>query len=588
MEVGEVRKDASSLTSLTSFSSFTHPSTNSLRPHPTHPMRKWLLGTLAAALLSLGTHAQTAPDTWWVRFNDKSGTPYSLDAPEAFLTPRAIQRRVAQGIALDETDLPVAPAYIDAVLATGDVSLRNRSKWFNAITIRTADEAALQAIAQLPFVTELRAAAKPIHQRRDSLKLELVPHAGPRDGEGTYGASFLQVAMMNGHLLHELGARGEGMLIGVLDSGFNGVDWMEGFAVLRDRGGVMHVRDMVEPGGNVYTEHDHGRYVLSCMAAVLEGQLVGTAPMADHVLVRTEDVASEFLVEEDNWVSGAELCDSLGVDILNTSLGYTTFDWEEQDHSYADMDGATTRISIAGGMASAKGMIPVTSAGNKGETDWLHISVPADAIDILAVGAVDAESLPAPFSSHGPSADGRVKPDVSAMGFGTIVIDQEGTGIINGNGTSFSAPLVAGLVACLWQLHPERSATEVMDAVRRSASHYDAPQSQLGCGIPDFMVAHQLLTSTGIQGNDAAAMAVFPVPFSEGFSLKLPSIALQQDERISLYDAMGRLAWTGTLSLRDGLAQAGDGRLAALTPGIYVLRVEGMPQIRPLRLLKDR
>ena len=585
MEAKEVCKDACYPAA---FTTLTFPSPNSHRPRSNDPLRRWLLGTLAAVLCLHMAHAQTAPDTWWVRFTDKDATPYSLDAPEAFLSERAIQRRQAQGIALDGTDLPVDPAYIDAVLSTGEVSLRNRSTWFNAITIRTADEAALQAIASLPFVAEVRAAAKPIPTRRDSLKLEVVRGGGPRGGDAPYGASFMQIAMMNGHLLHDMDARGEGMLIGVLDSGFGAVDVMEGFSDLRDRGGVFYVRDMVEPGGNVYAEHDHGRYVLSCMAAVLEGQLVGTAPMADYVLVRTEDVGSEFLVEEDNWVSGAELCDSLGVDILNTSLGYTTFDWEEQDHTYADMDGATTRISIAGGMASAKGMIPVTSAGNKGETEWFHISTPADAIDILAVGAVDPNGLPAAFSSHGPSVDGRVKPDVAAMGFGTVVIDQEGSGIINGNGTSFSAPLVAGLVACLWQLHPERSATEVMDAVRQSASHHDAPESQLGYGIPDFLVAHQLLTSTGIQGNNAAAMAVFPVPFSEGFSLKLPSFGLQQEARISLYDAMGRLAWTGTLPLHQGVAQAGDGRLAALTPGIYVLRVEDMPQLRPLRLLKDR
>ena len=196
--------------------------------------------------------------------------------------------------------------------------------------------------------------------------------------------------------------------------------------------------------------------------------MLGTAPNADYVLLRTENADSEFIVEEDNWVSGAEIADSIGCDVLNTSLGYTEFDDTAQNHTYADLDGQTARISIAAGIASRKGMIPVNSAGNSGEDDWHYIGAPADAFDILAVGAVNNERMVAPFSSRGPSADGRVKPDVCAVGWGAIGLGIDGLRPDPLNGTSFSSPITCGLVACLWQLHRDKSAHEVMDAVRQA------------------------------------------------------------------------------------------------------------------------
>src|SRR5690606_23509662 len=240
---------------------------------------------------------------------------------------------------------------------------------------------------------------------------------GNSDRAFDYGAAFTQVSMMNGHLLHEL-SHGEGILIGVLDSGFDRADSIPAFQELRDRSGIVATRDLVDHDGDVYDDHYHGRSVLSAMAAIWEGQLVGTAPGADYVLIRTEDADSEFIVEEDNWVAGAEYADSLGCDVLNTSLGYSRFDDTLQNHTYADMDGYTTRIIIAAGIASSKGMIPVNSAGNSGESDWYYITAPADAHDILAVGAVGSMAESAPFSSHGPSADGRVKPYVASIGWG--------------------------------------------------------------------------------------------------------------------------------------------------------------------------
>lgn len=536
-----------------------------------HRISVILLAAWAAASLS----AQTAPDTYWVQFTDKENTPYSLSDPGAFLSDRALARRATQDIALDESDLPVDPAYIATVLAQGDVQLINRSKWFNAITIRTTDQEALEAIQGLPFVMNVRGTRRLVAGHPDAEKFGTTgPVSGERGGEpGQYGPSFLQISMMNGHLLHAIEAKGQGMLIGVLDSGFDKVDSLPAFQELRDRNGIVLTRDMVNHDGDVYDDHWHGRSVLSCMAAHLDSQLLGTAPEADYVLLRTEDVGSEYIVEEDNWIAGAELCDSIGCDVLNTSLGYTVFDDSLQNHSYEDLDGATTRISIAAGMASQKGMIPVQSAGNSGSSEWYYISAAADAFDILSVGAVGDVENSAPFSSRGPSADGRVKPDVCAMGWGAIALRFEGDSIASVNGTSFSSPILAGLVACLWQLHPLRSAHEIMAAVRQSASFYAEPNDSLGYGVPDFIQARdQLIATVGMSESSTTSVRVFPMPFSDGLELMVPAAIRNVDA--ALFDLAGREVWARTsLNPSNGHLVLSDGALSALQNGTFVLRV---------------
>lgn len=547
-----------------------------------------LLCTVIACWTGLGLFAQTSPDTYWVEFTDKTNTPYSLSQPQEFLSQRAIDRRSAQGIPFDDLDLPVDPAYITEVLNTGAVQLVNRSKWFNGITIRTTDEQALSAIQALPFVAAVRSSRTLGVPRDPEAKFMAPPQASERDGEAEeYGPSFLQISMLNGHELHALGALGQGMLIGVLDSGFDGVDSALAFQPLRDRGGLLMTRDLVTSDGDVFQDHWHGRSVLSCMAGILEGQLIGTAPEADYVLLRTEDAASEYPVEEDHWVAGAELADSMGCDVLNTSLGYTTFDDSTMDHRYEDLDGQTLRISIAANIASRKGMVPVCSAGNNGESEWFRISAPADAIDVLTVGAVGDVENHAPFSSHGPSYDGRVKPDVCAMGWGTTILRADTDSIMSANGTSFSSPIVAGLVACLWQLHPERSAVQIMDAVRRSASFFNAPSDSLGYGVPDFAAAHAWLTmTTGMEWTAPATTQVYPSPFLDRFVLQDPAL-LPLTAHVAMFDMQGRaVLFTLTTVGADGLLRVEDQRLSGLADGTYTLLVEQGGRVLRHRIVK--
>jgi serine protease AprX len=539
-------------------------------------VRSVLLSMCLPAMLAAG--AQTAPATYWVRFTDKATTPFSIGAPQDFLSPRAIHRRESQGIPIDDLDLPVDPAYISALLAAGQFQLHTVSKWFNAVTIRSTDTLALDTITSLPFVSELRC-LRPgaAEEGRTGDKFGTVKRAQENATlDETYGASLRGISMMNGHLLHELGgARGEGMLIGILDAGFDRANSMDAFSALRDRNGILLTGDIVCPGCDVYQQYWHGRSVLSVLAGQLPGKLMGTAPNADYILLRTEDTDSEYPVEEDNWIRGAEIADSIGCDVLNTSLGYTDFDDSTMDHVRADLDGLTVRISIAAGIASRKGMIPVQSAGNSGTSEWHYISAPADAIDILTVGAVDEDRAVTNFSSRGPSVDGRVKPDVCAVGLGTVGVSGTGDDVERINGTSFASPLVCGLTACLWQLHPDQTAHAIMDAVRRSASHFHQPNDSIGYGIPDFWRAHLLLGGTDLTGLNAPAFFnVYPLPFSNALNIEL--FTGETDElTLDLFDVTGRAVLSRILAVEPRIYQQlrlEDAAFTALPNGHYTLR----------------
>ena len=546
-----------------------------------------LITTLFSSFV-ISISAQTGPDTYWVQFTDKDATPFTIGEPQEYLSERSITRRQNQGISIDESDLPVDPVYISAVLATGDVQLINRSKWFNAVTIRTSDTDALDAIEQLPFVSNVRnthrLSLSP--QPLEKFTLEAPPPMVPRGGQPEdYGWSWTQISMLNGHELHAIDAKGQGMLIGVLDSGFEDTDSLAAFADLRAREGIVFTRDMVNHDGDVYDDHWHGRSVLSCMTGILPGYLQGTAPLADYALVRTEEVAFEMPVEEDNWIAGAELLDSLGCDVLNTSLGYTTYDDSLLNHTYEELDGATTRISIAAGMAAQKGMIPVQSAGNNGWGAWHYISAPADAFNILTVGAVGGNELHAGFSAFGPSADGRVKPDVMAMGAGAIGLRLEGDSVAAINGTSFSSPILAGLVACLWQLHPQRSAHDLMDAVRRSAHLYLTPNDSMGYGIPDFMQAHAWLTLTTAlsESEFTSGLLAYPIPFEDRLTLVVPGMA-DGLVTVSILDASGRSSIRRSAMVANGTLQVGS--LEELPRGLWFFQVSVDGATRTVRAVK--
>ena len=533
-------------------------------------------GGLLALFLFLLLHtvnAQTAPGKYWIGFTDKLQTPYSLSNPSAFLSQRALDRRTRQGINLKVNDLPVDPAYVDSILQTGAIKLLHRSKWFNGITVYTTDTAAIDSIKTFSFVSQVKS-VKQLSRPAPEMESKEVPElrGGVPDTyyHSIYGASYNQIQMLNGHLLHQDGFRGEGMRIAVLDAGFNMVDQLDAFQTLREDGRLLGGWNFVGNHDTIFKYSNHGTFVLSTMAGDLTGELLGTAPAAEYYLLVTEDVAGEFIVEEDNWVAGAEFADSAGADVLNTSLGYTTFQDSTTDHFYFDMDGNITRITQGADIAASKGMLVVNSAGNSGTQPWFYIGAPADADSVLAVGAVDTAGQSAAFSSHGPSSDGRVKPNVVAQGAAAVVLDFAG-GVRTVNGTSFSSPITAGMAACLWQAHPELSNMEIFHAIERSAHLYANPNPDFGYGIPDYYQAHldlsPLLTTP--------AITVYPNPVTT-YSNLLFDNPHAQTVTIRFYDEAGRhlLTWE-TEELPAGRCHIRLGeRIAGLREGLITLEVQ--------------
>ncbi len=516
-------------------------------------MKHKILMCLVSLVLTWGyTHAQLSPTRYFIQFTDKNNTPYSLSNPTEFLTQRAIDRRYTQNIPIDSTDLPVNPAYIDSVLSQGAVNLIHTSRWLNGITIQTTDTTALSAINNLNFVKQSIYVAPRYASNRDvhhfskdyvpapqqSIKYKYPQSKGVQ--AYNYGFAFNQIDMIKANNLHSQGYSGESMVIAVLDAGFSKVDSLVIFDSLRVSGRLLGTKNFVNPGGNVFQAHAHGMMVLSTMAAHISTQMVGIAPKASYWLLKTEYAPTEYVIEEYNWVSAAEFADSVGVDIINSSLGYSEFDDPTQNHTFADLDGHTTTVSQGANMAASKGILVVNSAGNSALTPWQRIIAPADAPGVLSVGSVNYDNLYSAFSSVGPSADGRIKPDVAAQGEGTVVAGTSNN-IIVSSGTSFSAPLIAGAAACLWQANPTATNWEIMDAIRESAHQYQNPDSLLGYGIPDFAAAHAILngvyTVNTIKEN---ALKIYPNPFKN--SLHVLYNAMNHDIiNINIYDISGRL-----------------------------------------------
>lgn len=387
-----------------------------------------------------------------------------------------------------------------------------------------------------------------------------------------YGASFNQINMLSGDYLHYQGFQGQGMVIAVLDAGFYKVDSLPAFDSLRTNNQILGTYDFVQGNTSVYEDHNHGMNVLSTMGGYLDGQIIGTAPKASYWLLRSEDAAFEYLAEEDNWVAAAEFADSVGADIINSSLGYTTFDDPLENHTYNDMNGNTTIITKGANIAASKGILVVNSAGNSGSSSWNYIGAPADGDSVLAIGAVDVNSQHASFSSKGPSFDGRVKPNVAAQGQATIVASTSG-GIQAGNGTSFSSPIMAGMAACLWQAHPSLTNMQIFNIILESAHLYSNPDTLLGFGIPDFALANLIASGVDIKTLDKEQFKdAFPNPFNNSFEFTFFS-PVEQEIMVEIIDMTGRMIYKENKTIRKNdyyrLAMNGAG----LSGGIYILNV---------------
>ena len=520
--------------------------------------------------VTLFAQAQIATNIYWVQFTDKNNSPYSIDNPEAYLSPRALQRRANLGLTIDEYDLPVNPQYLQAVADCG-AELINPSKWLNGVSVHVTDPAVIEAINALEFVAVVRNCpnypeAQEMKERwlANEMKLSSVN----RGMYGYYGGAEAQVTQLKVNLLHEMGFDGTGVVVAVLDGGFQGTENASCFDNMREEGRLLGTRDFVYGSNSVYTQSTHGTSCLSTMAAYDPNNMVGTAPKASYYLIHTEDGNSENIIEEYNWVSGAEYADSLGVDVCSTSLGYIDFDMGQWDHPFEHFDGKTAPMSIGCEIAASRGMICMNAAGNEGDGNCT-LGIPADAEHILTVGAVDSNGNRAYFSSVGPTYDGRIKPDVMAMGEGTYVASGYGNWwpYYNGDGTSFATPVLAGAVACLRQARPYASVQEMSDAIRACSDRADNPDNKYGYGIPDFSQALEVLHVEEVTAQKHELINVYPNP-SQGEV----HVALREGAKadVTVFDFMGHQLYTYSF---NGLNHTTlENYLNTLESGVYFIQ----------------
>jgi serine protease AprX len=483
-------------------------------------MKKLILILLTVFTAFAGdVFAQQQPSRFLVKFKNKGNNTFTLSNPAAFLSARSINRRTRYSIPYDSTDLPVTRAYIDSLKAIPTVLVLNASKWLNQVSIKVTDTTpsnivyVQNRINSLPFVQSYTAIA---------MRAGIDKNALPADGEAermariqadyyNYGPAANQIKIHNGEFLHNIGLRGNNMVVGILDGGFKNYLTVRSLDSARTNGQILGTYDFVANETSVDEDHQHGMQCFSIIAANLPGEFVGSAPKSSFYLFRTEDVASETPIEEHNWVCGAETVDSVGGDVISSSLGYNVFDAPFTSHTYADLTGDITMPAIGADLAAKKGILVVNAAGNEGGNAWGKIITPADGDSVLAVGAVSSTGVPATFTSRGPTADGRKKPDVVSMGVGTILQFPNNT-IGPGNGTSFACPNMAGLATCLWQGFPEVNNMRIIDALRKAGSRANNPNDTIGYGIPDLKKAflsliHDYSTATATVNNCKTSIA---------------------------------------------------------------------------------
>ena len=522
---------------------------------------------------------------YMVFLSDKSNTSYSLDEPEAFLSTRAITRKHRHNVDIDLLDLPVSNTYLQD-LSSLELDIFFTSKWMNALLIQT-DSSTSKEVAMKSYVDSVVFVAPGA-----KLTHEFSNYEWPETFEepnNPLESSELQLAMMNTHQMHEDGYRGEGILIAVLDGGFLGANLFEPLESVFSENRLIAAKDFVTNGGNPFLYSGHGTGAWSTIASDYKN-FIGTAPKAEFILCVTEDVSSEYRIEEYNWLIAAEYADSLGADIITSSLGYSSFNDANMDYTYMDMDGQTAIITRASDLAIKKGLLVITSAGNEGNDAWRYITAPADGLDNITVGSVKSDYSISAFSSQGPTADNRIKPDVVALGQGTTLLTSSGS-ISQANGTSFSAPLIAGFSAGIWQSHPEFTNLEVVHYLRSLGTRFDDPDNYYGYGIPIYLADEDSLIVTdttilSLSEFSSERISIYPNPiYGNVISVKIDSEMEIYPMDIKLLDLKGNIvSELNVLKLTNGELISMD--ISQGRAGVYILILSSGNISRKIKLIK--
>ena len=519
----------------------------------------------------------------WVYFNSKPSEATYLENPLTMLSQRAIDRRSRYNIALDFKDIPVETTYILDIESTNGITVLAKSKWLNALHVQGTQEA-IENLLNFSFVETIEFADASLNIVAKTIDKIVASKSKNKLNFTTsfnYGQAANQITMLGGELLHENNYTGEGMIIALLDAGFPNVDNFDAFERVRANKQILGGYDYVNRSDDYYTGSYHGMAVLSAIAGYVENEFVGTAPDAEFYLFITEDVSREVPLEESLWVEAAEKADSLGVDVINTSLGYSnSFDEDRYNYTYNDMDGATAFITRGAEIAFSRGMLIVNANGNEGNNTWKYMNAPADGASVLSVGAVDATGTIASFSSYGPTADGRVKPDVCAQGAGVYIINASGS-IATSNGTSFSSPVLTGLITCLWQAFQQKTNAEITQLVKESAHLYATPTAQEGYGIPNFETIYNTLSiEEEVEVDEFTELYFYPNPINDRIFIAFPN-AISVVE-VSIFDVVGHQIYNSQLFESKPSID-----FSYVSSGLYFIQIKSENSLKTFKLLKN-
>lgn len=480
-------------------------------------MRYLIIVLLIAQFQLAISQNKTSSFKFRVYLADKNINDFDRVNPNTYLSKKALDRRSQEGVDIDSTDYPLSISYKEIIDQLG-VIIVAESKWFNTLVVQCADSLKIKELEAISFIDSVKYVWRGNPAKDDErmrTRLGATDCSTDTLHDSWFGVSAPQFEMHNAHYMLNAGFRGKGVHIAVIDGGFNNVDVIPAFAHSHVSGFKNFVAD-----GAVFSSIDHGTRVFSTMALNLPYKVMGSAPESSYLLLRSEDERSEFPVEEDYWIAAIEYADSVGVRLVNTSLGYSQFDDATLNYTHKQLTGETSLISRASNMAFNKGMLIVGSAGNEGNKPWGKITVPGDSKKMLTVGAISRDSTIVSFSSRGPTADGRIKPDFVSIGRAAVTIGQTGA-IGRDNGTSFSSPFLVGLIGSLWSVNPALNRNDLIDIVRRSANQYHSPDSIFGYGIPDFKIAYGEVLKTLKQEQDSVVTDLMNVSKTDNGFLKI-------------------------------------------------------------------
>jgi serine protease AprX len=544
-------------------------------------LRNYVIILLALSIV-IEAHAQRRALVF-ASFINKDTTVYKLSCPEAFFTQTALARKQKHGVKPDLYDIPVNWTYIDSLNAMG-YHVIGVSKWLNGALLETHTMRSLDSIKNIGFIADAcylgtrnlmrssREISIPDIEKQLAKLDKKVTGTNRLTDSGYYGNATMQIKQLNLDTLHRLGFSGKGVHIAVFDAGFSNLEMINRYQRTFDKARFNGSRNFIDPSKSVYITDDHGFIVVSCMATYMPGIHVGASPEASYYLFVTEDAKVEIPAEEIFWAIAAEFSDSVGADIISSSLGYNEFDEEFLNYTYRDLDGKTTFISKAAKLAVQKGMIVVTSAGNEGDKKWKYISAPSDVEEVIAVGGVDVMGRMAMFSSQGPTADKRVKPDVVATGEGTYTVSPAGV-VYRSNGTSYAAPLVSGMIACLLQAFPNTTPAQMQAIIRLSSDRYYMADNHFGYGVPNSLLAFKMLEAL-FDETPADKIIDFDLLGNKYFHLTVYCASPNQF-RWRVEDKMGKIMASGSQKVREaGVQRVQVVKKKKLPKGNYVLKVD--------------